>query len=138
MADTFLPENIALIIGGISIEGFADGTDVVMIERDEDVWTKKVGVDGLIGRSKKGNQTGTCTIKLMANSPSNPLLSAMDAADQATGGGVVPFLLKSGSEVVASEHCWIQKPPSVGLGDEFPTREWVIAIGQINAYLGGY
>ena len=138
MTDTFMPQNISLIIGGISVDGFAEGDDVIMIERDEDVWTKKVGCDGMVGRSKKGNQTGTCTIKLMANSSTNAKLTAMDVADRETGGGVVPFLLKSGNEVVASEYCWIQRPPPIGLGDSFPEREWVIGLASFTQTTAGY
>lgn len=130
--------DVTIIVNGIIISGFADGT-FVTVERDEDAFTKQVGTDGEVTRSKSNNKTGSVTITLMQSSASNGDLTVMHALDELTGNGVGPFLMRdgSGNSKYAAENAWIRKYPSAEYGREATGREWVIDVDKLNVAEAG-
>lgn len=132
------PADVSIIVVGIPISGYADGT-FITVERDEDAFTKQIGTDGEVTRSKSNNKTGNATLTLMQTSASNALLSALHALDELSGNGVGPFLMKdnSGNTVHAAQNCWIRKYPTSEWAREAGAREWVIDMDVLNSYEGG-
>ena len=132
------PAEVSIIISGIPISGYADGT-FITVERDEDSFTKQVGTDGEVTRSKSNNKTGTATLILMQTSASNLALSALLAVDELTGNGVGPFLMKdnSGNSIYAGQNCWLRKYPSSEFGREATGREWAVDIDKLDVLEGG-
>jgi len=135
---TYDPKQYTTIIGGKIIGGWADD-DFVEIERDEDMWTKKVGVDGEVTRAKSNNKAGHVTIRIMQSSSSNDDLSALALADEATNAGAGPFLAKdaSGRSVYASDFCWVKKFPKVVYKKGVAFYEWTIDTGTLDIFIGG-
>src|SRR3990172_6159999 len=107
------PKNVVVIVGAIIINsGFAPDT-FVEVERDEDAFTKSVGADGEVTRTRNRNKTGQIRITLQQSSETNALLSALALIDESTGDGVVPCAVKDlgGLTLHAAELGWVKKVP---------------------------
>jgi len=135
---TYDPKKCLVIIGGVPMSGFGEDT-FVAVARDEDAFTKVVGADGEVSRSKSANRAGSLTLTLMQTSLSNDVLSALAAADELDGRGVVPVLIKdlTGTTTLFAAHGWIRKVPDVELGKDIGTREWVIDTADMDVFVGG-
>lgn len=138
MVKTYDPKAVAVIFGGKIITGFGDGTFVV-VERNEQTFNLKVGVDGEGTRAKSNNKSGKITLTLMQSSSSNDDLSAFAAADELSNTGVAPCLIKdsNGTTVCAAATAWIQKPANVEDAKEVGTRTWVIESDEVDMFVGG-
>lgn len=135
---TYDPKQFTMIVGGAIMSGFADD-DFVEVERDEDAFSKKVGVDGEVTRAKTNNKAGKITIRLMQSSSSNDELSAFALLDEASNKGVVPVLARdaSGRSVFASDSGWVRKFPKATYKKGVNVMEWVIDTGSLDIFEGG-
>lgn len=135
---TFDPKQVAVIVGGKIMSGFADGTFIVA-ERNEQAFNLKVGVDGEGTRAKSNNKSGKVTVTLMQSSASNDDLSSIAAADELSNTGVVPLLVKdaSGRTVIAAQSAWVQKYPNSEFAKETSTRAWVLESDELDIFVGG-
>lgn len=136
---TYDPKEVQVILGGVPMSGLPDGT-AVSLEWDDDAFTKTVGIDGEVSRSKNNNKCATLKFTLAQTSKSNDILSAFAIADEASNSGVAPFMLKetgSGSTLVAAEAAWIQGWPTVVYAKGIEGREWTIALAQCGRFVGG-
>ena len=124
---TYDPSQVAIIIGGFPVTGFADGS-FVTVERNEDAFALYVGTDGEGTRAKSNNKSGRITITLAQSSDSNAVLSGFAQADELSNSGVVPVLVKdnSGQSLHSAETAWIVKAANSEYAREVGTREWVI------------
>lgn len=134
---TYDASELSVIVGSRALRGFAPDT-FVTIERDEQSWTKQVGADGEVTRSKTNNKAGMVTIQLQQASDDNEYLSALLASDELTGAGTVPLIIRDakGSSLYASEQVWIQKPPTVEYGRDGGVREWVLDCANLEMFIG--
>lgn len=139
MLKTYDFRQVSVIVGGRIMAGFAEGDDSVMVERNEDAWSLKVGADGEATRSKSNNKSGKVTLKLQQTSESNAILSAFAKADELSNSGAVPVLIKdnSGLSLHAAEQAWVIKMPSSGFGAESGEREWVLESDNMEMFEGG-
>ncbi|MBE0470598.1 MAG: DUF3277 family protein [Methyloprofundus sp.] len=135
---TYDVNQIAVIVGGVPLEGFADGTRVT-VEFDEEQFTKVTGSDGLTTRSKSNNYAGSVSITLQQSSRSNDYLAGLWNADRFNNSGVVPILIKdnSGRTLWAAEHAWVQQMPSQEFGKALSDREWVLDTDKLSGIAGG-
>jgi len=129
---------VACIVGGKIGQGFSDGT-FIKVERNEQAFSLKVGVDGEGTRAKSNNKSGKITITLMQSSSFNDVLSAFAAADELSNTGAVPFFLKdnSGRTLVTALTCWVQKYADSEFAKEVSTRTWVLETDDIEVFVGG-
>ena len=143
MVRTYDPKAVALIVGGVPIGGFADGT-FLKVSRSSDSFTKITGVDGVVSRSHIHDRSGECTITLAQTSPSNDILSALYKVDEESNAGVVPILIKDnnptlgsvGSTFVAAK-AWIRKLPDAEYAKEVSNRDWVFDVDDFEIFEGG-
>lgn len=135
---TYDAKQVVVSYAGFTLSGFAEGTKVT-VEYDEDAWTKQVGVDGEVTRSKSNNRAGRVTVQLMQSSDSNQILSSLAEADRLSNAGAVPLMIKdnSGNSLHTAENAWIMKIPSAEYGVEAGPREWVFDCGTIVSNIGG-
>lgn len=136
---TYDPSNVQVILGGVPMTGFADGT-FVNISFDEDQYTKTVGADGEVSRSKSNNNTATVALTLKQTSSSNDALSALYMADRLNNAGAVPFMVKeigTGRTLCFAQAAWVQKLPDVGYSKDVEDRAWTLATGQMEIFVGG-
>lgn len=135
---TYDPKQCLIIIGGVPMSGFADGT-FVSVERSSDTFTKVSGADGIVSRAKTNDRSGTLTLTLAQTSPSNDVLSGFQIADELTNNGIVPVLIKdiSGRSTYVSGFGWVRKPPTGEFGKEIADREWVLDLADLEVFTGG-
>jgi len=134
---TYDPKSVVVSIGGVPMSGYADGTFLV-VDRDEQAFTKVTGADGTSTRVKSNNRSGSMTLTLKQSSPSNDVLSGFTALDELSNSGVVPILIKdlSGNSLYFSATGWVQKFPSSEFGKEINNREWVLDLVDVDMFVG--
>lgn len=120
---TYDPKAVIVTFNGKIITGFADGT-FIKGERNEDVYTNHVGIDGKVTRVKNNNNTGTITITLKHNSPSNRLLEKYAKSGKVGNISVTDTNFDDDVSMGGSE-AWVKKPAAFERGKEVSDREWV-------------
>jgi hypothetical protein len=135
---TYDASQVAIIVGGFNITGFADGS-FVSVERNADAFALYVGTDGEGTRAKTNNKSGRFTFTLSQSSDSNAILSGIAAADELKNAGVVPVLVKdgSGASLYAAETAWIVKQPAAEFGREIGSREWILETDELVVFTAG-
>lgn len=135
---TFDPKGVLASFANIPISGYADGT-FIEVERAEDAYMLTIGAWGEGARARNYNRSGTITFTLLQTSPINDLLSAAALKDELTGAGIGALFIKDigGATLVSADNAWIKKVPTVSVGKEVETREWVIECESMNIFVGG-
>ncbi|SRR5258707_12603406 len=134
----FDPKQLICTFLGNVLLGFADGT-FVNIERNEDTFQLAVGADGDTARARSNNRSGRITFTLMQTSASNDILSAAAFADESTGTGIGPCMIKDllGRTLVVCQNAWIVKPAPAGYAKDIQNRDWIIETDFLQVFLGG-
>lgn len=134
---TWDPSKVVISIGGAVMSGFSDGT-FLEIDRNEPTWNTVVGADGLVTRGKTNNYSGTLTLTLKQSSPSNDVLSAFMAVDEATNSGVFPLLVKdlSGNSIYFSAQAWITQYANSTFDKNITDRQWIITLADADIFVG--
>lgn len=135
---TYDPKQFSLICGGKIIHGFADGSSIE-VERNEQAFNLKVGVDGEGTRAKSNNRSAKITVHLMQSSSSNDDLSAFAAADELSNTGIFPVIAKDGSgrSLFAAVTAWVMKYPKSDFAREAGERVWVLETNDMDFFVGG-
>lgn len=134
---TIDPKQTLVLIGGVAMSGFADGTFIEIVS-DAQQFTKVVGADGYTTRVKTNNYNATLTLTLAQSSPSNDVLSGFLALDKAANAGVVPVLIKdmTGNTLIFSSTSWIQQFPDITYSNEMTERAWTIELVDLDVVVG--
>ena len=134
---TYNPKEVSVIIGSRPLKGFADGT-FVKAGRDADAYTKKVGVDGEVTRTKTNDKSGTIEITLQQSAEDNDYLSSIALTDELTGAGTVPALIRDakGTSLATSPAVWVKKLPEMEFGKESGNRAWVFECAILEMFHG--
>jgi hypothetical protein len=137
-AKTYDPSQVAIIVGGFQITGFADGS-FLTVARNADAFALYIGTDGEGTRAKSNNKSGRITLTLAQSSDSNAILSGIATADELSNNGIVPVLIKdnSGVSLYAAETAWIVKAPDSEFGREVGSREWILETDNLSVFVGG-
>ncbi len=124
---------------GILLTGFAPGSRVKVTFPD--AFTKQVGSDGEVARSRSNDNTASVTFTLMQTSFSNDALSALHNVDKNIpfGAGIGPLMIKdlNGSSLFSAPQAWITKNSDSEYAQEVGSREWTIDTGDMVALVGG-
>jgi len=133
MIKNYDPSRVSVSWGPINITGFAEGT-FVEAERDEDGFTKYVGSQGEVCRTRNLNKSGKVTVTLMATSPINDLIDLYASVDEDLGlGGVWPLRINdfNGYLRVSATEAWVMKKPKAERAKEAGTVVWVFDCAAI-------
>lgn len=135
---TYNPASVSVVLGTKLLTGYADDT-FVTIERMTDTWMDQVGTDGYVSRAKSNDTRGTVTVVLTQTSPSNDDLDAMATADELTGVGAAPLLVRdaSGRTICSGDSAWVTKKPSLEFGRSVGNRTWTLRVANLNQFSGG-
>lgn len=118
---------------GVSAEG-------ITIERSEPKNTRTTGADGSWMHALHAGKSGKITIRLLKNSPTNALLSAMYDADTnnpaAHGQNVIKVTSVLSGDNHSGEGCAFTQYPSVTYATEGPMMEWAFDVGKLESVLG--
>jgi len=136
---TYSADKVVITVGGVIVSGFGDG-DFVTAKYDEDRFTKKVGADGEVGRSRTASRAGTIEITLSQTSKANDELSALfnlsqfGSYDAPINVGVADL---SGRSVATSSKSWIKTAPDMTFGKEIGERTWALDCADLILSFGG-
>lgn len=125
---TYDPKSVIVTVNGNIVTGFADGT-FVKGERNEDTYSNHVGVDGKVTRVKNNNETGTITITLQHNSPSNRILEKYASNGKIVNINITDTNFDSDVGFGGSE-AWVKKPAAFERGKEVGDREWTLDVAD--------
>jgi len=134
---TYDPKKVILSIGGVQMQGFAEGT-FITLERNSDAFTENSGSTGEETRTKSNNKFSTLTTTFVQTSPSNDVLSALAKLDELEGKGVVPVILKEigGTTNAFSGAGYIKKKAAITYGKEISNREWRLTLSDSEEHVG--
>lgn len=137
MVRSYAAADVQVIYGTRRLTGVAEDT-FIEIDRDENTFTKSVGADGEVSRSRTSNKSATATVTLQQTSEDNAYLQGLHNTDENTGAGIQPFKMvdKSGTLIVLATEAWIEKPAPISFGRDSGTRAWVFALAKVD-YTGG-
>ena len=132
------PAQTDVIVGGVTITGFAEGTGIE-IERDEDSYTKQTGSNGEVTRIMRNNRGAKITLTLLQGSESNLTLSNFNNVDENTGAGAVPVIVKdnTGGSVHEATTAWVQKPAKSTYSTAHESRVWILDCAQLIQSIAG-
>lgn len=120
--------------------GYADD-EVLTIDWTDDWYTKYVGADGEVTRTRTNNFSATATLKYAQTADANDRLSAMLIADIGTLNGVAAgaFSVKDlpGRLFITSARAWIIAPPAIKLGKTVQVFEWKIDLADARSSVFG-
>jgi hypothetical protein len=137
---TYNPEKVVIIVGGMPMSGFADGTFVTIAMINDGI-TTQVGADREIARAINTDRRCDVNITLQQTSQSNSFLSTLFNTDMLScGSRVVPILVQDlcGDTIFAASEAWVVKPADIEFGNELTNRAWHIQTGQPSSYnVGG-
>lgn len=121
-----------------TLSGFADD-EFIDVERDEDAFSKKTGVDGQTTRAKNNARAGKVTFKLMQSSTSNDDLSNLALSDEVDLTGVCSLSVKdqSGRSIFTTDSAWVKKFPKPSYKKDVNAWEWMVDTSEIKFFLGG-
>jgi len=133
MVKSYSAKEVAVIVGGFIMSGFADG-QFLNIVPNSDLQELVVGVDGEGTRSAMNNKSAQITISLMQSSASNPVLEAFAAS-----GETFPMLVKdnSGATIYSMVTAWIRRRPDASFDRTATNRDWLIESDEIIGFEGG-
>jgi len=138
---SFSPNDISVIVNGIPLDGFADGT-FVNVAYNSDAATMVEGADGSPAIAfKRGARGATITLTCLQTSLGNNVLNGFLQAQKFAGSGAatvsVTIRNNQGGELVSMPRGVFMKEPDVSYAAEIGNREWTI-IGQITSTYAGY
>jgi len=127
---TYSMDNVALHIDGSRVTGFAEGDDVISIERNTDLGTPQIGADGASVLAISADRSAKMTIKLLQNSPMNQFLQNKVA--RMRSGGLtaltfsVGFVDMSNGESGGCTQALVMKEGMPQKGKNASAREWLL------------
>lgn len=129
--NTYDPKQLIIVFGGVPITGYADGTFVTVTPNAER-FTKVVGADGEVTRTKSNDFTHEVTITLKQSSLSNDYLSTIMNADRLSNLGKLPLQIKdiNGTTLWNWSQAWIRQPPDSEFAKELGERAWIFDTGS--------
>lgn len=138
MLSTYDPKEIIVSVNGQIITGFSE--DVVTVSRAEDSVRDEVGADGEVVRILINDRRGQFSISLLPTSAANAIFSALQNADEITGGSVFPVLIQDnrGNDLHVAAEAWISKPPDAVYNKTAAPRVWNIRAADLRMVHGGH
>ena len=124
---TYDPRDVIVLLNGIPIGGFADGT-FININRNVETFGYLTGVDGEFVRFKRADKSGLITLTLNQSSDSNSILQSQHELDLISNTGAFGIFIsyKFTGATYTSSNAFVVSHPDADLSKEATTREWKI------------
>ena len=127
------PSSVKMAWNGINIVGPAEGS-FLTVTPNADATNETVGSHGDVAITLNPDNTGTMTLRLLQNSPTNQLLSAIYNLQQlGTNFPVSIFSVidESASNVGIFLDVHIKRPPDIEFADDTTPKEWMFFISNM-------
>ncbi len=125
MVTSYDAKDVSVIVGGVYLTGFAEGT-FVSYEKTEDNFALSVGSMGDVARAKVNNPLGTITITLQQTSPQVQYLNNLAKSGKIVEARVIHK--GSNTEKVGGTQCFVLKEAAGEFSNEISSREFTIQI----------
>lgn len=137
---SYSPNDISVIVNGLPLEGFAEGT-FVNVEYNSDAATMVEGADGSPAIAfKRGMRGATITFTCLQTSLANNYLNALLQSQKfsASGAATLSVTIRNnqGGELHSMPRGVFNKEPAAAFAAEIGSREWTV-IGQLNSTFAG-
>lgn len=128
---TYDAKYVIVIFNGVPITGFADGT-FISVAPSSDLYTKVVGADGNVSRSRSNDDTAEVTITLAQTSLSNDFLTTQMLLDKTLNAGKGSLQIKDllGTSLHFFLSAWVKSKPNTEYAKDLTDRVWVFDTGQ--------
>ncbi len=136
---TYDPTKVNISFGGVTVDGFAEGT-FIKATRNNDAWAWKGSNSGGGGRSRNPDKSGRLEFTLHAQSPSNGYLTQIARLDELTGTGVRSCAVKDRTSFTSNcfaGKAWIEKIPDFERGREIGEVTWILECDELDIYHDG-
>ena len=135
--DTIDPKEVTVMVAGNVLEGFSE--DKILVARESNQVEDELGSDGDVARRITNDKRGNFTITLLQTSRSNLILTGLARADELSGNGIFPVVIKDnrGNDLHIGASCWVQKMSDSAYGNRINTRVWIIRTNNLNMIVGG-
>lgn len=135
------PGRVTLVVSGVQITGFAEGT-FIKVSRMTPSFSSKVGAGGEVVRTRSRDKRIKIEITLLPSSPANDFMSELVATDEQVAGGVGAvgsFMLKelNGTTVATSSETWVTQPADLEFAVDPSNRTWVLEGADGKMLVGG-
>lgn len=130
MAKSYDPKKVSLIVDGMFIVGFMDGT-MITAEKNEDNVIPHVGAQGDVSFSESADNTGTITVTLKQDSSSLPDLQALSKQKREFAAQIVDA--NTNNFQAGGTECRILKTPGREFGAEISGVEVQIYVADYDA-----
>lgn len=138
LLETYDPKSVAISFNGLNINSGIAPDTFLTISRDEDAFSKVVGADGTVARTRNANRSGSIEITLMQNSEVNKALMAKALLDETSGTDIIDTVAvadpadPTGVFLMVAKSCWIKKVPDIEYGKEYGTRTWMFDCADLS------
>lgn len=125
MVTSYDAKDVSVIVNGVYLTGFADGT-FVSYEKTEDRWTISTGSMGDTARAKVNNPLGTITVTLQQTSPQVQMLNNLAKSGKLVEARVIHK--GTNTEKIGGTQCFILKEAAGEFSNEISNREFTIQV----------
>lgn len=130
---TFDIRDVNVIVDGLFLTGFAEGTPITA-SKDEENYSTHVGAKGEVSRARNADPMGTITVTLKNTSDSNTQLNRL-----AKGIDTFPVQIVDANSLkkqAGGSIAWLEKPADLDWGAEVETIEWTFKVADYDQSVG--
>jgi len=124
------PKKVNLIVNGVVIQNFADGS-LITIARSEDIVSPVVGAKGDVTYNENANESGTITATLSGTSSSLPYLRNL-AVKRKEVSVLVTDANDASAVSVSEKRCRITRPPDLNRAEQIGSETVTIFVPSLN------
>jgi len=132
--------NVLTLINNFPLTGWAEGDDVIQIERRVDGFNDSVGADGRMLVSQDANKSGTMVFRLQQQSEGNAYLADLYGRQEGANGIFVPLQIMvkniASGEMSQGSFGYLKKPAKVTRGTGVNGQEWIIVVERLDSAFG--
>lgn len=136
---TFSFLDTVVLINGVEITGWAEGDDVISIDRLGDSASHVIGADGEMTVSLSADRSGEVIFNLMQGSSSNAYLSGLITTQE--NGAFIPIFIQfkdtKGNDLASGTQGYIPKPAGMQRGMNAQSQEWRVVVERLDMLHGG-
>lgn len=139
MTEFYDPNQVQVSLGGVLLEGFAEGS-MIEVEPASDDYAEVVGTKGDVGVARIYNPLANVKIRFLQTSSANDQLSTLRNSSRAAtaSGFAAAFSVRdaSGTSKVQGT-AWIKKRPTTTFSNAVEAREWTLTVKESSSFIGG-
>lgn len=131
----YASNEVSLSLAGRDLNEGRASDEFATIAWNSELYTTKVGADGMVVRAKSNDFTAKVTLKMLRSSPVHRTLTALYllSRDSTNGDDMGVFQARDRNDGLEykSEKSWVSKHPDLSFGAEAGEVSWEITCGDL-------